>query len=62
MKTIIKEFILKYLEPKAKYDGISADELADMLTEKLASSPGDEQLVEELKQARGRQGIMDKKG
>lgn len=36
MKTIITNFILKYFNPKPQYDGMSADELAEMLMQQLA--------------------------
>ncbi len=46
MKTIIKEFILKYLEPKPAFDGISAAELAEMLEKELAASQDEERWQE----------------
>lgn len=36
MKTIITNFILKYFNPKPQYDGMSADELAEMLIQELS--------------------------
>ena len=38
MKQEIKDIIMKYLDPKPKYDGISADEIAEMIL-KVINTP-----------------------